>query len=493
MSEVAPLPHNIASSTPSDYEQDDQDQLRLSQSLNKAIHDLEALLSEALHVAQQAADEKNAASAEEALREAQLAHDDTLGRLPSEPPPTKEKDSPALFESRPAQSLDPNPSGLWTPGRKSSLAAPYWAAQDISRRPSAVPPSTTQSSTFPVANSARPRTHSVAIADAKLRPQQSSYPLFRPARARTPYPQKSPAASRRESHLVDPFSADDSPDTRTTSSSSSSNFSADVEDNVTVPARRSSRVHVDAAVKLHALSNELSAADKRPLMYSDDSSVMSSFPTPLRVNDDVRHIDWVPAADRRQSKAPAGKILHPGQDRRKSSIARTSFWISRGTHTGGTRPSAFRELVDRLSISGRGSFSAAVRASGRDGAASQVHSEDIALGRLSEEVELDAGQTATNEPTECGEVDTDAASHHESKSSRSRISLRGRRHVSFRGRRGLSFHRLHRRRPIARDWSMPRKRFVASVACINTAFVGLIVGIYVSSLIMALHITHDCD
>ena len=45
----------------------------------------------------------------------------------------------------------------------------------------------------------------------------------------------------------------------------------------------------------------------------------------------------------------------------------------------------------------------------------------------------------------------------------------------------LSFYRNHRRQPIARNWGTKKKRITAVVACINTALLGIIVGIYVSS------------
>ena len=57
-------------------------------------------------------------------------------------------------------------------------------------------------------------------------------------------------------------------------------------------------------------------------------------------------------------------------------------------------------------------------------------------------------------------------------------SLENRNHLSIREPRGFSLSRSHRRSPIARDWSTSRKRYVAIVACITTAFMGLIVGIY---------------
>ncbi|KAK3351029.1 hypothetical protein B0H65DRAFT_518902 [Neurospora tetraspora] len=59
-----------------------------------------------------------------------------------------------------------------------------------------------------------------------------------------------------------------------------------------------------------------------------------------------------------------------------------------------------------------------------------------------------------------------------------RIDLRGRSHVSLRGYQGFSLARAYRRQPVARDWSTARKRFVAGVACLSTAFIGMVIGIY---------------
>ncbi|EDU47441.1 MFS-1 multi-domain protein [Pyrenophora tritici-repentis] len=42
----------------------------------------------------------------------------------------------------------------------------------------------------------------------------------------------------------------------------------------------------------------------------------------------------------------------------------------------------------------------------------------------------------------------------------------------------FSLRRNHRRQPIARNWSKGKKRLTASIACINTALLGIIVGIY---------------
>jgi len=53
-----------------------------------------------------------------------------------------------------------------------------------------------------------------------------------------------------------------------------------------------------------------------------------------------------------------------------------------------------------------------------------------------------------------------------------------RRHHSSSEHHGLRLGRSHRHAPIARDWKTPRKRWVAAIACISTALLGLIVGIY---------------
>lgn len=57
-------------------------------------------------------------------------------------------------------------------------------------------------------------------------------------------------------------------------------------------------------------------------------------------------------------------------------------------------------------------------------------------------------------------------------------NLRGKSHVSLRGVQTFSLARSHPRQPVARDWSDARKRYVASVACISTALIGILVGLY---------------
>lgn len=57
-------------------------------------------------------------------------------------------------------------------------------------------------------------------------------------------------------------------------------------------------------------------------------------------------------------------------------------------------------------------------------------------------------------------------------------SLRGRHHFEIREPHGFSLSRSHRRAPLARDWGKSRKRFVATITCLNTALMGLIIGVY---------------
>ncbi|KAI9820138.1 MAG: hypothetical protein M1832_003845 [Thelocarpon impressellum] len=58
------------------------------------------------------------------------------------------------------------------------------------------------------------------------------------------------------------------------------------------------------------------------------------------------------------------------------------------------------------------------------------------------------------------------------------FSLRDRHHVDIRESHRFNLSRTHRRKPIARDWGTFRKRYVAAVACISTALIGLVIGIY---------------
>lgn len=49
----------------------------------------------------------------------------------------------------------------------------------------------------------------------------------------------------------------------------------------------------------------------------------------------------------------------------------------------------------------------------------------------------------------------------------------------------FSVRQHHRRQPIARNWGTGKKRLTAIIACINTALLGIIIGVYVSSLRMS--------
>ena len=64
------------------------------------------------------------------------------------------------------------------------------------------------------------------------------------------------------------------------------------------------------------------------------------------------------------------------------------------------------------------------------------------------------------------------------------FNLEGRNHISLRGEhhKGFSFARTHKKPKIARDWAPVRKRFVAVVACISTALVGMLVGVYAAEV-----------
>jgi serine/arginine repetitive matrix protein 2 len=62
--------------------------------------------------------------------------------------------------------------------------------------------------------------------------------------------------------------------------------------------------------------------------------------------------------------------------------------------------------------------------------------------------------------------------HHE------HIDLQGCRHVDVKTSDEFNVHHTCRRQPVARDWTTSRKRFAATIACINTALIGIVVGIY---------------
>lgn len=59
-------------------------------------------------------------------------------------------------------------------------------------------------------------------------------------------------------------------------------------------------------------------------------------------------------------------------------------------------------------------------------------------------------------------------------------TLKGVHHLTLRDDQKFSLHHYYRRAPIARNWTTKRKRITAAVACINTALLGNLIGIYVS-------------
>ena len=87
------------------------------------------------------------------------------------------------------------------------------------------------------------------------------------------------------------------------------------------------------------------------------------------------------------------------------------------------------------------------------------------------------GEDEFSSPQKPGDDGKDPGLQHQDSTGK-RYSLKNRRHFSLREGHGFSLSRSHRRAPIARDWSKSRKRYVATVACISTALMGLIIGIY---------------
>ena len=85
--------------------------------------------------------------------------------------------------------------------------------------------------------------------------------------------------------------------------------------------------------------------------------------------------------------------------------------------------------------------------------------------------------TTLRSPTKTNRSQDDDSSLHGG--NQPRPNLRKMHHFSIRGPPGaFSLRNAHRRAPIARDWSNARKRFVATVTCLNTALLGIIIGIY---------------
>lgn len=58
------------------------------------------------------------------------------------------------------------------------------------------------------------------------------------------------------------------------------------------------------------------------------------------------------------------------------------------------------------------------------------------------------------------------------------INLDGCRHVDIKASHDFNVHETWRRQTIARDWTVSRKRFAATIACVNTSLIGITIGIY---------------
>lgn len=67
---------------------------------------------------------------------------------------------------------------------------------------------------------------------------------------------------------------------------------------------------------------------------------------------------------------------------------------------------------------------------------------------------------------------------HRFKSRMEKFDLRNRRHIDVEATGDLSATRTSHRQPIARDWRTSRKRSAAAIACLNTAMLGIVIGIY---------------
>lgn len=100
---------------------------------------------------------------------------------------------------------------------------------------------------------------------------------------------------------------------------------------------------------------------------------------------------------------------------------------------------------------------------------------DFARAQSVTTTELDYGQ----EPLRHDSKFISEKSHRQNRDPNS-ISLKRKHHFSLRGQDGFSLSRHHRRQPVARNWRTSRKRITATIACINTALLGYIVGVYVS-------------
>ncbi|KXJ90949.1 hypothetical protein Micbo1qcDRAFT_225805 [Microdochium bolleyi] len=96
-------------------------------------------------------------------------------------------------------------------------------------------------------------------------------------------------------------------------------------------------------------------------------------------------------------------------------------------------------------------------------------------------------------PQSHGRVASQHTTLHHGKSRRPQLSLRRRSHVSLQPSRNFSLTRSIKKKPIARDWPVTRKRFVAAMACFNTALIGVLAGIYSGILPSVQYMVVDLD
>ena len=416
-------------------------QRRLSESLSKAILNLETLLSEALLVVEDAADTKDVTSLDHILKEADEArgHSTSQVLLPNGQDSTGGKSNLSVSESVISTTPVIRPFRIQTPRRKSSLAA---LQQPL--------------------------------------PKRSRKDL------QTKMPHSGLSLTNQHHALVEVLASEFQLDTSSSGTESSLDESlANMKKDYSFPTESP-----PTAVELPKVGFEDVAEPspaKRSLIPSYEPSISSNTPTPLRFHKDVRQAD--------QQSAPAPPIpqqiqhiidarTEQSQTKRRSVITRPAIRVLKDHVISVPKHSVFLEDLDRPPSRNKvgESTSAVVPTSGHGTSTQSVpaHDNDMRSKEWSEVPEKAEEQSAIHLQGVAGAQSSGTPYEQGSKLGRTRVSLRDRRHISFRGTRGLSFRRLHRRQPIARDWSAPRKRFVASIACVNTAFIGLIVGIYVS-------------
>ncbi len=291
-------------------------------------------------------------------------------------------------------------------------------------------------------------------------------------------------------------------------------------------ATRLGHSHIQPAVNSNQ-SPPFAISKHAPVMYNQGESqpndpanlpVKSNTTTPRRFYASSDCLDWANSASQQQDDGPPNALI-----RRRSSIlnrpsaalppAKDSFsLVARGSRDTSQIPSKdsvhehirlHREppIQPRMSSSQLRTASRSdeegillrltqnYHPDYRDGASSSMRSPTAGTSQHGQRHNPKGyGTTTVGDPGPAPRKrDSDVQGHETDKSQetgndRKGYSLRDRHHFSIREPQGFSISRSHRHQPIARDWSDRRKRYVAAVACISTALIGLIVGIYVSVL-----------